>query len=131
MIDVASLFLEKAQESLVGAESEFSNRRFNNCASRSYYACFQAAVAALLRAGIHPPGNAWSHEFVPAQFVGVLINRRKLYSTNLREILARNYLLRRTADYSQDGVSLTEATRALRRTRDFVTAIATEGGESA
>src|SRR5438046_1607955 len=125
MIDIATVYLEKAHESLAGAETEFSNRRYNNCANRSYYACFQAAIAALLRAGIQPPGagSAWSHDFVPAQFVGQLINRRKLYPTSLRDVLARNYLVRRTADYTEDAVSLTEASRALRRTRDLVSAI--------
>jgi uncharacterized protein (UPF0332 family) len=47
-------YLEKAIESLAGAESEFANRRYNNCANRCYYAMFQAAIAALMAAGIHP-----------------------------------------------------------------------------
>ena len=43
------LYTDKAQESLAGAESEFANGRYNNCANRCYYACFQTAIAALLR----------------------------------------------------------------------------------
>jgi uncharacterized protein (UPF0332 family) len=66
MSDLSEAFLSKAQESLDGAASEFSNGRYNNCANRCYYACFQAAVAALDMAGIHPTeGRAqWSYEFV-------------------------------------------------------------------
>ena len=33
-------YLEKAVESLAGAESEYVNGRYNNCANRCYYACF-------------------------------------------------------------------------------------------
>ena len=45
-------FLNKSEESLAGAESEYANDRYDNCANRCYYACFQAAIAALLQAGI-------------------------------------------------------------------------------
>lgn len=47
-------YLSKARESLETAESEYVNRRYNSCANRCYYACFQAAIAALLRAGVRP-----------------------------------------------------------------------------
>ena len=45
-------YLAKALRSLQGAESEFANKRFDNAANRAYYACFQAALAALSNAGI-------------------------------------------------------------------------------
>jgi hypothetical protein len=81
MINPNLLFLEKAVESLTGAESEALNGRYNNSANRSYYATFQAAIAALILAGTRPPGGAdWGHGYVAAQFDG-LINRRKLYPT--------------------------------------------------
>lgn len=51
-------FLEKALESLAGAQSEFANGRFNNVANRCYYAAFQAAIVALQRAGLGPRGGA-------------------------------------------------------------------------
>jgi hypothetical protein len=66
----------------------------------------------------------WSHAFVPAQFDGQLIGRRKLYPPELRSVLARNYALRQKADYEQGLVTQTEASWALRRTRSFVQAIA-------
>src|SRR4051812_46203637 len=112
-----SVHLRKAFESLEGAESEFANSRYNNCANRCYYSCFQAAAHALATADIRPGAahGQWSHSFVPAQFDGQLISRRKLYPANLRGILSRNYLLRQTADYEDDAVTATEASRALRR----------------
>jgi uncharacterized protein (UPF0332 family) len=131
VIEPATIYLAKAEESLAGAESEFTNGRYNNTANRCYYACFQAAVAALIGAGIGPTraGGQWSHAFVPAQFDGQLIRRRKLYPSELRNVLGRNYLLRQVADYEEDAVTHTEASRALRRTRPFVEAIRARGGE--
>jgi uncharacterized protein (UPF0332 family) len=48
MEDDITIYLAKASESLLTAESEFVNGRYNSCANRCYYACFQAAIAALL-----------------------------------------------------------------------------------
>src|SRR6266511_3778024 len=90
---VAAVFGLKSLESLAGAESEYVNGRFNTCANRCYYACFQAAIAALLREGIRPRGQ-WSHAFVQAQLVGVVINQRKRYDPQLRRVLADNQSLR-------------------------------------
>src|ERR671929_1826041 len=113
------IYLTRAHESLIGAESEFLNERYNNSTNRAYYACFQAAIAALQQAGIEARGGEWGHDFVQAQFNGMLINRRHLYPTELRTILARNYALRVQADYAEDRVSRTEAERCLRRARLF------------
>jgi uncharacterized protein (UPF0332 family) len=120
------VFLEKARESLDAAESEFAHGRFNTCANRCYYACFQAAVAVLARFGITPPGGQraeWGHAFVQSQFVTQLIDRRKLIPSTLRDILSRTITLRRVADYTIDSVSRTQAERALRRARTFVQAV--------
>ncbi len=83
MSEAEQVFLLKAQESLAGAEAEFASARYNNCANRCYYACFQAAIAALERAGIRPrtAQPQWGHAFVQSEFVSQLINRRKLYPT--------------------------------------------------
>src|SRR2546430_16378755 len=54
-----------------------------------YYACFQAAIAALLSEGVRARGQ-WNHEFVHGQFVGVLINQRHLYERELRRVLSDN-----------------------------------------
>src|SRR3954462_3523915 len=122
MDDDEIVFLTKAVESLAGAESEFASGRYNNCANRCYYACFQAGIAALIRAGVQPKSidRQWGHDFVQAEFDGRLINGRKLYPPRMREIFDRTYGLRQIADYSQGHVSEARADRALRRTRLFV-----------
>ena len=122
-----TIYSAKATESLLTAESEYVNGRYNSCANRCYYSCFQAAIVALLREGIHPRGQ-WSHEFVHAQFVGVLINQRKRYDSDLRRVLADNQILRDQADYRAELVTPTQASRALRRSRMLVTAVQQRGG---
>lgn len=119
----------KAEESLVGAETAFLNSRYNNCANRCYYACFQAAVVVLTHYGIQPPGRRlqWGHDFVQAQFAVVLVNRRKLYPATLRDVLTLNNELRETADYRGEPVTQRRASAALRRTRTFLAALR-EGG---
>lgn len=110
------------------AESELANRRFNDCANRCYYACFQAAIAVLLAAGIEvrSPGGRWRHQTVHAQFVEQLINWRRRYPPSLRRVLTDNMTLRHEADYESDLTSEKHAARALRRSREFVTAIQRE-----
>src|SRR5947208_9943488 len=99
-----TIYLAKAEESLRTAESEFANSRYNSCANRCYYACFQAAIAALLGEGIRARGQ-WNHEFVHGQFVGALINQRHLYETALRRVLSDNQSLRDKADYRAELVT--------------------------
>jgi uncharacterized protein (UPF0332 family) len=132
MTEMSDDYFEKAQESLGGAQSEFINGRYNNCANRCYYAAFQAAVSALLRAGITPPGSSetWGHDFVQARFIGQLINRRKAYPTALRGTLEQNFRLRQVADYKRDDVSETRAARAVSRTETFLDAVG-QGSEDA
>ena len=122
-----TIYLVKATESLQTAESEFANGRYNSCANRCYYACFQAAIAALLREGIRPRGQ-WNHQFVQGQFVGVLINQRHRSDPQLRRVLSDNQTLRDQADYRAELVTATQAGRALRRSRLFVTAVRQRGG---
>jgi uncharacterized protein (UPF0332 family) len=133
VIDLSRVYLEKAEENLAAALSEFANGRYNTCASRCYYACFQAAVYSLLRAGIRPPGRAgdWGHDFVQAQFNGQLIKRRKLYPSSLRDALLQSFALRITADYETDHVGEIRASRVLRKTAAFVEAVRerTAGGQ--
>ena len=121
-------FLQKAEESLKGAESEFVSGRYNNCANRCYYAVFQAAIFALGRAGILPPGRdaEWGHEFVRSNFVGQLINRRHLYPARLRAVLEQNRALRQTADYKPDDATEIRAHRAIGRTHELLAAVKEE-----
>ena len=128
MSDMARLYLIKAQESLAGAESEHANRRYNNCANRCYYACFQSAIAALLQEGLTPQNQLgqWGHDFVQAEFIGQLINRRKRYPSTLKDALERSYALRQVADYRIAQASEEQADRVLKRARVFVEAIVKE-----
>ncbi len=60
MTNDVQVYLEKARESLAGADSERGNHRYNNCANRAYYACFQAAITMLLDAGVPlSPSGRW------------------------------------------------------------------------
>ena len=123
-MDADSLaYLDKAIEGLAGAESEYANNRYNNCANRCYYAMFQAAIAALIVAGIRPAGvrAQWEHEFVQARFAGVLVKRRKLYRAELVAAFDPVQAARLAADYSLSSVSNKEAGRGLDRARMFVT----------
>ena len=125
MIASEALFLDKAGESVTGARIEYEGGRFNNAANRSYYACFQAAIQALILEGIRPPGGstAWGHDFVQAQFRGQLVNRRHRYETALRDTLQENYRVRVRGDYAVRPVAEINAARALRRAERFVQAV--------
>src|SRR5947209_846062 len=107
MIETESIYLSKAREALAGAESEYANGHYNNCANRCYYSSFHAAIHAFETAGaVARAGRAtWSHEVVQAAFAGQLIQRRKMYSAELRAVLLRNQTLRNTADYERHWVT--------------------------
>jgi uncharacterized protein (UPF0332 family) len=124
-----SAFLDKALQALEGAASEYANYRYDNSANRAYYACFQAAIFALQQNGITARGGQWGHDYVPAQFDGQLIHRRHVYPADLRGVLQHLRAMRIQADYDVDRVSRSEAARAIRLARRFVTEI--RGGEPA
>jgi uncharacterized protein (UPF0332 family) len=132
MLEADSIFLDKAEESFIGAESEHANGRYNNVANRCYYACFQAAIHALMQAGIQPPGrrDEWGHDFVQAQFNGQLIHRRKLYPATLRTTLAETYALREVGDYKRERVPERRSAQAVRRAQAFLEAVRQGGSAS-
>ncbi len=109
MTSLSQVLLEKAQECLVGAASELAAGRYNNSANRAYYACFQAAVAALDTQRIRPQSgrDQWGHDFVQAQFAGLLIRRRRLYPPELRDTLSKAYSLRQQGGYQSVHVTHT------------------------
>jgi uncharacterized protein (UPF0332 family) len=118
-------YLAKSQQSLASGDSDFAGGRYDSCMSRSYYACFQAAIAALLHFGVLEAGStrSSSHAQVQALFVGQLINRRKQFSNVLSDTLLRLLNLRNVADYEPMPISQTQAARALRRARLFVSEV--------
>ena len=121
-------WLDKAEQSLRGAESEFANQRYDNAANRAYYACFHAAIAALIGAGEHPLGEKGtrSHSAIQAMFAGLLIRRRKIYPADLASVLPDSYSLRDQADYTITVTSELEAKRALDKARRLVNAVGRE-----
>lgn len=102
----ALLYLGKAEESLAAAAADVDGGRYNAAAARAYFACFQAAVAALMAEGVRPGGRRedWTHQFVRARFDGVLVNARKVYPAGQRGVLDQTAQLRAQADYSPDNV---------------------------
>lgn len=130
MVGSEFVFLAKAEENVEAARSELVNRRFNSCASRCYYACFQAAIYALIRTGVNVRAGQWSHRFVQAEFAGRLINREKVYPAHLRTVMEENYALRITADYTYQHVNESRASRAVARTTDFVATLRSSGGQT-
>jgi hypothetical protein len=74
--------------------------------------------------------SAWAVEprVCPSALVGVLINQRKRYDPQVRRVLSDNQSLRDQADYRAELVTATQAGRALRRSRLFVTAVRQRGG---
>ena len=133
MQEFERVYLDKAEDNLAAAQSEFINRRYDVSASRSYFACFQAAVYALIRAGIRPraASGQWGHDFVQAEFSGQLVNRRRLYPASLRSTLDLNRTLRSVADYATDRVSEVRADHAVGRAESFLESIRAEGGGAA
>lgn len=126
MTPLSEVLLEKAQECLAGAVSELAAGRYNNAANRAYYACFQAAVAALDIQSVRPQSgrNQWGHDFVQAQFAGLPIRRRRLYPPELRDTLSKAYSLRQQGDYQSVHVTHIQATRIVSRARSFVNQVA-------
>ena len=121
----AAIFLAKAEECLAGAESDFSAGRNNNCANRCYYACFNAARAALLMERIGPRRRdaRWDHGCVQAEFAGRLVNRRTVYPPDFRDVLTRLSLAREEADYGTEQITGVQGARGLRRARALVASI--------
>jgi uncharacterized protein (UPF0332 family) len=122
-------FLERADESLAGAEAALGAGRVNNAANRAYFACFQAAVAALIANGVSSRRpEQWSHDDVQARFANELVRRRKRYPAEFAGVLDQLRAIRRAADYSTAGVSSSRATTALRLARRFVAEIRRQEG---
>jgi uncharacterized protein (UPF0332 family) len=119
MSEIGRRFLAKATANLDAAESEFAAGRYDGCANRCYYACFQAAIAALYDAGVLLSDRR-GHDQVQAKFAGELVNRRHMYAPELRDVLPILFSLRQQADYEPEPVTFKHAERAMRRMRGFL-----------
>jgi uncharacterized protein (UPF0332 family) len=118
----AMVFLGKAEESLASAGDDLAGGRYNACARNSYFAAFQAGVAALINEGVISTGQ-WTHKFVHARFAGVLINSRKVYSSKQRNTLADMQKLRSRADYGGTLTSNRSAKQAFDAARNMVAGV--------
>jgi uncharacterized protein (UPF0332 family) len=123
-VEEARTSLTKAVERLTSAQIDCAAARDNSCANRAYDACFQAAIAALLAAGIHPasPRGDWSHACVQSQLNGLLIIRRKRHPAALRRVLRDTMAVREKADDTPASVSARVASRVLQAAQDVVRA---------
>ncbi len=121
-------YLAKARESLASARADVKARHYNSAANRAYYAAFQAAVAALINAGIRPARDDWGHRFVMSQFSGKLIRRRKLLTAALRSTLGELFDRRVTADYRAENVSSGDAKGAVKRAGRLVGSVSAAKG---
>ena len=110
--------LEKAMESLKAAETFLTVELFNSCASRCYYAMFQAAVVALEAAGFHR--DVWGHAALQATFTNELIHRRKIYPRQLAAYLSRALYWRNIADYGDAEISQRRAKQLVEWAKAFV-----------
>jgi uncharacterized protein (UPF0332 family) len=118
--DSVEPYRSKALEALAGARSELENNRFNNAAGRAYYAAYDAAIVALIRAGVSSRGNLWGHDEIQARFSGDLIRRRKLYPADLAQVLYDLRETREQGDYGIRVVSKRRADAAVRKSEQFV-----------
>jgi len=108
--------------------AELAAGRYNNAANRAYYACFHAAIVALLRAGYERA--TWSHADVQALFSGQLIGRRRQQPASLRDVLSTVAEVRLMGDYDLRMVSGRLCRRAVQSARRFVATVLTGQHES-
>ncbi|HAO22740.1 MAG TPA: hypothetical protein DCQ37_21170 [Desulfobacteraceae bacterium] len=112
MKDVYHIFLKKAEESLNAAQSCFEQEYYNSCVNRAYYAMFQAAVAALFKAGFRPKSEKIGHDWVQAEFSRAFVSGSKRFP-HLKGLLNLVQEVRDIADYSDEEISEKRAKRNL------------------
>jgi len=123
-------YLVKARENLRIAEYSFEQKCFNVCASRAYYAMFQAALAALAEANPLAKGKRADHGWVQATFNERLIKRKKVYPASFKSMLMDTMTIRHIADYRTRMISRGLADKSLKAAQQFVeTVISVVQGE--
>ena len=122
------VYLAKARNSLRTAQNASEQGDFDSCASRAYFAVFQAEIAALIKLSEFRQ-EQWRHDRVQEEFNHRLIQARKVFPASLRSI--HNDLIgrRRLADYTDQHISVRTAADCLRKAAEMVTTIARVLGE--
>ncbi len=111
-------FLSKAKENLKIAQLSFDNECYNACANRSYFASFQAAIAALAANGIQSNKN--EHAWVQSEFNLQLIKRKKVYPAVFKKYLPNMQIERNVADYSKKDISRKVALRQFSHAKEMI-----------
>jgi uncharacterized protein (UPF0332 family) len=115
----------KANENLETALLAYQRKKHNACASRAYYAVFQASIAALIKlTDLRAIDNEWDHGQVQAELNRRLIMRRKVLPSEIGRTPMDLIALRHIADYKPEVVSAKEAKRAYDRAETFLISIA-------
>jgi uncharacterized protein (UPF0332 family) len=122
------VYLVKAKNSLGTAQRAYEQGEFDSCASRAYFAVFQAEIAALIKLTEFRQ-EQWRHERVQAEFNRRLIQARKVFPASLRSIHDDLMGRRHTADYTDQHVSARLSEQCLRRADEMLTAIERRLGE--
>jgi uncharacterized protein (UPF0332 family) len=116
------VYLAKARNSLRTAQSAYEQGDSDSCASRAYFAVFQAEIAALIKLTEFRQ-EQWRHERVQAEFNQRLIQARKVFPVSVRSIHDDLIGRRHSADYTDQHVSARLAEQCLRRAAEMLTAI--------
>jgi len=125
MLDFSSFWI-KADENLKAAQLCFDSGFYNACANRAYYSVFHAAVAILIAKGFPPTQKHIDHGWVQSNFVGELINRRKILQSKFKSYLQDAQMIRNDSDYKILLISQKIAKRQLSKSIELFTAIKEE-----
>ncbi len=114
------VMMDKARESLASAEADLAARRFNSCANRAYFACFQAALSVMIHQGMASANSTIAHQTVATQFAEQLVRRRKLFPARITGELYDLMVWRHQADYQTAPISSRRTREAVRRASQFL-----------
>jgi uncharacterized protein (UPF0332 family) len=116
------IYLAKAKNGLRTAQSAHAQGGFDSCASRAYFAVFQAEIASLIKLTEFRQ-EQWRHERVQAEFNQRLIQARKVFPASSRSTHDDLIGRRHTADYTDQLISARTAERCLRKAAEMFTTI--------
>jgi uncharacterized protein (UPF0332 family) len=94
-------FLNRAEENLEAANILFDLGLYNASANRFYYSCFHIAIAYLFSKGFEPTID---HQSALSLFINEFINKKKTFSSILKNSIYEMQNIRNYADY-KSGVS--------------------------
>ena len=124
MSELFALYLEKADECLTDAATLLENQRFSAAVSRSYYAMFYAAQAALYKENI----DAYTHTGVNIQFQKTFIKTGrfpvslgKTFSKIADQRLKSDYEIGFKAKFDDAQHTFNEAKEFVNAIRDYLT----------